>query len=175
MATTERKNTKTKKDQKSNAGRKSVYDTNVKPYFDYIKKWLVNGATEKQVAENLDIAYSSWNNFKTDEDKPEFMELLETIKKERITLVEDLKGALVKAALGYEYTEEKTYVEAGEDGKAKKRKETYKKYAAPNPTAIFGALNIYDEHYVNNKAAHKLKEKELDWKIQQAEKDMDNW
>ena len=156
-------------------GRRSVYETNVKPYFDYIKKWLVNGATEKQVAEQLKIAYSTWNNFKNDKEKPEFLELLETIKKERITLIDDLKGALVKAALGYEYTEEKTYIEAGDDGSTKKKKEVYKKYAQPNPTAIFGALNIYDDRFVNNKAMYKLKEKELDLKIEAAKREMDCW
>lgn len=154
-------------------GRKSVYDTNVKPYFPYIKKWLINGATEKQVAEQLDIAYSSWNNFKL--NRPELMELLEEIKKERIVLIDDLKGALVKAALGYEYTEEKIFIDAADDGSMKKKKEIYKKYAQPNPTAIFGALNIYDENFVNNKAVYKLKEKELDLKIQAAEKEMNSW
>lgn len=156
-------------------GRRSVYETNVKPYFDYIKKWLINGATEKQVAEQLKIAYSTWNNFKNDESKPEFLELLETIKKERITLVDELKGALVKAALGYEYTEEKIFIDAADDGSMKKKKEIYKKYAQPNPTAIFGALNIYDESFVNNKAVYKLKEKELDLKIQAAERELNSW
>ena len=32
-------------------GRKSVYDTKIKPRFDDILKWLRNGATEKQVYE----------------------------------------------------------------------------------------------------------------------------
>ena len=89
--------------------------------------------------------------------------------------MDELKGALVKAALGYEYTEEKIFIDAADDGSMKKKKEIYKKYAQPNPTAIFGALNIYDESFVNNKAVYKLKEKELDLKIQAAERELNSW
>ena len=31
----------------------SKYETHIEPFFDLIEKWISNGATEKQCAENL--------------------------------------------------------------------------------------------------------------------------
>ena len=55
-------------------GRKSVYDTVIKPRFDDILKWLRNGATEKQVYENLGIGKDAFYKYKN--EKSEFNELL---------------------------------------------------------------------------------------------------
>ena len=53
-------------------GRKSKYKV-IKDNFEYIDKQLNNGASEKQIAEALGIAYSTWNKYK-DEYK-EFKDL----------------------------------------------------------------------------------------------------
>ena len=87
------------------AGRPSKYETNVKPYFDQIKKWLEQGATERQIAEQLGVAYSTYNDYKT--KYSEFAELIKT--KDMKPLVEELRSALVKKALGFEYKESKSY------------------------------------------------------------------
>ena len=79
-------------------GRKSVYDTKIKPRFDDILKWLRNGATEKQIYKNLDIDKVTFYKYK--KEKIEFFNLL---KKGQESLVEQLRGALIKKALGFEY------------------------------------------------------------------------
>lgn len=121
-------------------GRKGKYETHIKPHFKDIRKWLNQGATEKQVAENLDISYASWMNYKRD-----YEELKALCDEPRTELVEDLKGALVKRALGFTYEEKKAYKRRGDDGSEYTYVETQTKQALPDVTAIFGALKIYDK------------------------------
>ena len=82
-------------------GRKCKYETHVKPYFPQIKAWLQT-MTEKQIAEKLGVAYSSWNQYKLD-----YSEFSEFIKKGRHDLVIELKSALIKKAKGFKYKEKK--------------------------------------------------------------------
>lgn len=141
------------------AGRPSKYETHIKPYFDQIKKWLEQGATERQIAEQLGVAYSTYNDYKT--KYSEFAEL--TKGNSRVQLVEELRGALVKRALGYEYKEKKEYVKTDpETGLPTKYVEITTKQALPDTTAIFGALNIYDPEYVRDKKNHELREKDYE-------------
>ena len=148
-------------------GRRSNYHTNVEPYLKQIDEYLNNGATEKQVAEALNVAYSSWNNYKR-----EFPELDEVCRKPRVGLILNLRGALVKEALGYTYEEKKTYIKKDEDGNESRYTEITQKYARPVTNAIFGALNIYDPNYVKDKANHDLKREELELKKELAKNEL---
>lgn len=146
------------------AGCKGKYQTHIQPFFEKIDKLLNEGASEKQVAEALGVSYASWNNYK--KQYPEFDELC---RKPRTTLVEDLRSALVKRALGFKYEEKKQYIKQDIDPVTKQpigrqyiQTEITTKYALPDTTAIFGALNIYDPEYVKDKKAHELKEQELE-------------
>ena len=151
-------------DKKKKAGRKGKYETHVFPFFDRIEKLLNEGASEKQVAEALGVSYPAWNNYKV--QYPEFGELC---SKPRTKLIDDLRSALVKRALGFSYEEKKQYITEDEDGHKKKHTEITTKQALPDTTAIFGALNIYDPEYVKDKKAHELKEQELELRRMQAE------
>lgn len=144
-----------KKEKK--VGRKGKYDTHVSPFFDKIDKMLNEGASEKQVAEALGISYPAWNLYKV-----KYPELAELCSKPRTQLIESLRSALVKRALGFTYEEKKQYITEDEDGHKKKHTEITTKQALPDTTAIFGALNIYDPEYVKDKKAHELKEQELE-------------
>lgn len=146
------------------AGRNSKYESFVKPYFDEIEKHLNEGASEEQVASKLGISYSTWNNY-----KKQFPEFAELCNKPRPKLIEDLRSALVKRALGFSYEEKKQYITEDEDGKKKKHTEIATKYALPDTTAIFGALNIYDPDYVKDKKQHELKQQELELRKMMAE------
>lgn len=146
------------------AGRKGKYETHIAPYFETIEKLLNDGASEKQVAESLGISYASWNNYKRD-----YPELRELCEKPRTRLIEDLRGALVKRALGFTYEEKKQYITEDENGNKKKHTEITTKQALPDTTAIFGALNIYDPEYVKDKKQHELKQQELELRKQMAE------
>lgn len=151
-------------DEKKKVGRKGKYDTHVLPFFDKIDKMLNEGASEKQVAEALGISYPAWNNYK--KDYPAFGKLC---SKPRTKLIEDLRSALVKRALGFTYEEKKQYIVKDAGGNKKISTEIYTKQALPDTTAIFGALNIYDPEYVKDKKAHELKEQELELRRMKAE------
>lgn len=147
-------------------GRKNVYTTSIKPHFEEIKGWLRNGATERQAARNIGIAYSSWNKYKAQE--PEFSELIKNAKQ---SLVVELRGALVKKALGFKYTEIKKYTKI-EDGKQVSYIEETTKNALPDVAALNLCLKNYDpDNWANDPQALKLKEKELELRREIAEKD----
>lgn len=148
-------------------GRRSNYDTNIKPYLDRIDQYLNDGATEKQVAEALNVAYSSWNNYKR-----EHKELDDICRKPRVGLILNLRGALVKEALGYTYEEKKTYIKKDEEGNESRYTEITQKYARPVTNAIFGALNIYDPEYVKDKANYEIKKEELELKKELAKEQL---
>lgn len=145
------------------AGRPSKYETHIKPHLEQIKKWAEQGATERQIAKQLGVAYSSFCLYKN--KYPELSDLLKS--KDMKPLVEELRSALVKKALGFEYKESKSYWRIPK-GSVKKEdaeciyKEEYKKYIPPDTTAIFGALNIYDPEYVRDKKNHELREKDYE-------------
>lgn len=145
-------------------GAKSKYKTHVKPHLKEIEKWLNDGASEEQVALALGICYSTFNNYKR-----QFAELKEICEKPRVGVILDLRSALVKRALGYQYEEKKQYITEDENGNKKKHTEIITKQALPDTTAIFGALNIYDPEYVKDKKQHELKQQELELRKQMAE------
>ena len=146
------------------AGRKGKYESHVEPFFELIDKLLNEGATEEQVALRLGVSYSAFNNYKR--DHPELRELCE---KPRAGLIEDLRSALVKRALGFTYEEKKQYITEDVQGNKKKHSEITTKQALPDTTAIFGALNIYDPDYVKDKKQHELKQQELELRRQMAD------
>lgn len=146
------------------AGRKGKYESHVKPFFELIDKLLNEGATEEQVAKRLGVSYAAFNNYKRDHS-----ELRELCEKPRAGLIEDLRGALVKRALGFTYEEKKQYITEDEQGNKKKHTEITTKQALPDTTAIFGALNIYDPDYVKDKKQHELKRQELELRRQMAD------
>lgn len=149
-------------------GRKNLYSTHIQPYLSYIDTQLNNGASEKQIAETLGIAYSTWNKYKV-----EFQELNDLCSKPRAKLVDNLRSALVKKALGFSYEEKKVYKKKDSEGKEYTYTEITTKQSLPDTTAIFGALNLYDEDYVKDKKAYDLKKEELELKKLLADKD--NW
>lgn len=83
-------------------GRKSKYETNVKPRFDEIKQWAENGMSEKDIAGNLGVHYSTFIEY-----KGKFPELNELLKKSRKNPVEEIKSAMLKRAKGFQYIEKK--------------------------------------------------------------------
>lgn len=146
-------------------GRKSVYDSRIKPRFDEIKEWLKHGATERQIAYNLGVSYSSFNKHK--EQNKEFSELL---KNGRQALVLELRGALVKKALGYQFTETKKYTKIENNHPVQYVEETTKE-APPDVAALNLCLKNYDpDNWANDPQALKIKEKELELRREIADK-----
>lgn len=153
------------------AGRRNLYETNIKPNFDKIDEMLNDGASEKQVAEALGVSYASWNNY-----KQKFEEFDALCRKPRTKLIEDLRSALVKRALGFSYEEKEQYIKQEIDPETKQptgskymHTKIVTKQALPDTTAIFGALNIYDPEYVKDKKNYDLKKQELELRREIAE------
>lgn len=166
-------------------GRKNKYETDVKARFSEIAEWLENGATERQVAQNLGIAYSTFNKYKTEKT-----ELLQLIKKSRQSVVTKLRGALIKRALGFDYQESKTVTEKidlPEDLKAFLAAQGYEipeaklvktelmtKRALPDVAALNLALKNYDSNnWANDPQMLRIREQEL--KLRKEQIDNNNW
>lgn len=146
-------------------GRKNAYETTIKPRFSDISEWLKHGATERQIAHNLGVSYSTFNKYKA--DVKEFSELL---KNGRQSLVLELRGALVKKALGFTFTEIKKYTKI-ENGQAVQYVEETTKNALPDVAALNLCLKNYDpDDWANDPQQLKIKEKELELRREIAEK-----
>lgn len=145
--------------------KRDKYETHVKPHLDRVRKWVEQGASEKQIAQELGVAYSTFRLYKEREPA-----LSAALKESRRPLVEELRSALVRRALGYEYREKKEYVKTDPDtGRPTKYVEITTKVALPDLTAIFGALNIYDDEYVRDRANYALRKADLELRKAQAE------
>lgn len=149
------------------AGRKNAYESRIKPRFSEISEWLANGATEKQIYENLGVSRDVF--YKCKRDIKEFSEL---IKNGRKSLVLQLRGALVKKALGFDYQETKTVTKVEADGLVSTSREVTNKKAMPDVAALNLCLKNYDsDNWANDPQLLKLKREELELKKQQIEKE----
>ena len=165
-------------------GRKNRYETHIIPFFQQIEEWLANGATERQIAEKLGIGYSTFNGYKAN-----YIEFAELLKKGRRNLVSDLRGALVKKALGFNYTETKIikeHIDISNDMKNVLlangftqeqieqanlvKTEVTNKYATPDVAALNLALKNYDkDDWANDPQMLDLRKKELELRERQIE------
>lgn len=143
--------------------RPNKYELFVKPYLDQIKNMALS-MTEEQIAESLEIGYSTFCRYKRKHD-----ELRQALKNGRRILVGDLKSKLIEKARGYCYIETKIIEEIDEDGDLiVTKKETNRRYAAPDVAAINLLLKNFDkETWRNDPAAYDLKVKELELRERQ--------
>ena len=148
---------------KKGRGRNDAYKDRIKPRFSEIADWKSKGLTERQIAKNLGVSYSTFNKYKS--LKKEFSDLLLTSAQ---PLVNELRGALVKKALGYKYKEKKTYYKTDKDGNViMEYCETVEKEQAPDTGAIHLLLKNLDRNedgscnWSNDWNAEKRKDEEL--------------
>lgn len=145
-------------------GRPNKYHTHVEPHLDKIKEMALT-MTEKQIAQTLGVAYSSFMEY-----KKQYSELSESLKKGRQDLVIQLKSALIKKALGFEYSEKKTVKEYG----TVVREEVTVKHTQPDVAALNLLLKNYDkDNWANDPQMLKIREKEIELKEKQIENN--NW
>lgn len=155
------------KEETTKRGRKSKKSI-ILENLDFIKKAAASGASEEQIYDNLGIGATAWYKYKN-----EMPELKETINNARINLVVDLKSALIKKALGYEYTETKTYIKEEDDGSLVKYTEETTKHQSPDTGALINALCNYDDAWYRDKRVYDLKKEELELKKKAS--DMSLW
>jgi len=126
-------------------GRKSKYESHVKPYLKRIPAWRRQGMLEEQVARKLGVGISTFERYKTD-----FEELREALKNGKAELVEELEGFLYKKAKGYDYVETKVSIKEGVIG-TETTTSTVTKHIAPDTGAIAFALkNLEKEKWKDN-------------------------
>lgn len=168
-------------------GRKSKYETHVKPFFPEIME-MCRTMTEMQIAEVLGVGISTFQYYKT-----EFPELAEVLKKGRRNLVADLRGALIKKATGYQYTETKEvteqvrwpeemyamFLDAGftreqiESSRLVKTEIAHKQMS-PDVAAINLALKNYDkDNWANDPQMLDIRKQEL--KLREKQVESNNW
>lgn len=172
-------------------GRPSKYETHVKSRFEEITKWVKAGATEKEIWTNLYISKSRFYEYKS-----KFQEFKDLLKNNRTQPVEDIKAAMLKRAIGFQYTEKKKvsqYVELPDEireylpeevlnsmnsPKLVRIEETIKT-ALPDVAAGLVLLQHWDKDkdgktkWSRDPAQLELKQKEFELKKEQAENE--NW
>lgn len=100
-----------------------------------IEGWARDGLTDEQIANNIGISVSCLNNWKN-----KYVEILESLKKGKEVVDRQVENALLKRALGYEYTETtREYIPELDEMKTTKK---VTKQVAPDTTAqIFWLKN----------------------------------
>lgn len=140
--------------------RPSKYDKEIKPYLDDIRKAVEAGATDKEIAKAFGIAESTLYKYK--QTKAEFSA---AFVRGREKVVIEIKAALLKKALGYEYDEQKTVCKKDKDGENIILVENYRKHQAPSETAAGMLLRNYDPEWADkDNATARLREQELEMK-----------
>lgn len=107
-----------------------------------ITGWARKGLTNEQIANNMGITVRTlydWAN--------KYVPISQALKKGKEVVDLEVENALYKRAIGYEYEEEKTYIQEV-DGKVTKRKEIYKRHLPGDTTAqIFWLKNRNTEEW----------------------------
>lgn len=148
------------------AGRKSKYETAVKPFLDDINKKVREGVIEEEIAKALGISVATLNNYKN--KYPEFKEALSKNKGKDI--LQQLINAGVQNAIGY-YKDEVTITE--KDG-VKVTTKTRKWVPANGTLNIFYVKNFgKDEGFASDPLDYELKKAKAE--LEQAKFDDDNW
>lgn len=140
--------------------RPSKYDTEIKPHLDEIKKAVEAGATVEEIAKAFNIATSTIHKYK--KEKKEFSD---AFTRGRAKVIFEIKGALLKKALGYEYQEKKQYIKKDEDGEQVTYTEITTKHQPPSETAGAMLLRNYDTGWLDKDVATtELKRQEMELK-----------
>lgn len=141
-------------------GRKSKYDTEIKPHLEEIEQAVRNGATVAEIAKAFNIAESTIYKYKA--EKAEFSA---AFARGRANIIIEIRGALLKKALGFEYEEEKRVGRKDAHGENIVVVEKYKRYCPPSETAAAMLLRNYDENWRDkDSATSQLKQQELELK-----------
>lgn len=139
-------------------GRPSRYDKEIKPHIEDIKKAVAAGATVEEIASAFNIAVSTLHRYKSEKQ-----ELKDAFTRGRDKVVIEIKAALLKKALGFEYEEEKRVGRKDKNGEQIILIEKYKRQCLPSETAAAMLLRNYDKDWRDNdNNTAELKKQEAD-------------
>ena len=141
-------------------GRPGRYDTEIKPHIDEIRKAVEAGATVEEIAKAFGIASSTLHRYKAEKK-----ELKDAFARGREKIIFDIKGALLKKALGYEYQEKKQYIKKDEKGEQVTYTEIMTRHQPPSETAGAMLLRNYDSGWLDrDSVSTELKKQEMELK-----------
>lgn len=141
-------------------GRKNNYLDLVEPRLKDIEKWVQNDMSDDNIAKNLGISLRSLYEY-----KGKYPQLSQIYTRARAKMVEDVKSALLKKALGFEYKEEKRTARKDKNGETIVFVEEYKKYSPPSETAAAMLLRNYDKTWTDaDNATVRLRKEAQDLK-----------
>lgn len=148
------------------AGRKSKYDTNVKPRLAEIREWRLAGATIEQICDVLDIAPSTWAEY-----EKKHSEFSEAIKKGKTEFCLDLRKNLAYLTRKHTLETKKQYIKHDmETGHKTQYTEITTKEVDPDIAAINLLLkNLDRENWSNDPQNLELRKQELELRRQIAE------
>lgn len=113
-----------------------------------LEGWARDGLTDEQIADNIGISRSTLNSWK---DK--YSDISDTLKRGKEVIDRQVENALLKRALGYEYTE-RTREYISEMNEMRTIKEVTKQVAQDTTAQIF---------WLKNRKPHKWRDK---WEIE---------
>lgn len=141
-------------------GRPSKYETDIKPYIEDIKKAVESGATVEEIADAYGINKSTLHKYKREKK-----ELKDAFTRGRKVVCIEIKAALLKKALGYEYEEKKQYITEDAEGRKKKHTEIMTRHQPPSETAAAMLLRNYDQTWLDkDNISTQLKQQEMELK-----------
>ena len=118
--------------------KKTIYDTNVRPYLKLITELRSDGKDQQEVADYLNVNYNTFSSFLYRHD-----ELAEAWIEGEYKLAERLEATALRVALGYKFQEKKTEEWFDKKGKLTGKKvTTFQKYQHPNPAILQEGLKV---------------------------------
>ena len=148
-------------------GRKSLYETHVKPRLNEISEMIID-KTEAQIASVLGVSVGAFESYKN-----QYEELREALKKGKMVLVDQLHDALRRKALGFTYTETQKTIKTVDGVKTMLVVET-EKYSPPDVGAIHLLLKNLDDNWTNDdKTTIDLKREKL--ALEKLKAEMNDW
>lgn len=151
--------------EENKVGRPGLYESRVAPRLEEIREWARAGASHKEMASALNIGYSTFSKYVKGIE-----ELKEMLSEAQMSGVPEVKLALLKRALGYEYQEKKMSQRKDDDGVVREYMEITTKHVAPDVSAIAMYLrNNGDGWKDKDELSYKFKKMEIDLKKKMVE------
>ena len=146
-------------------GRKDKYADLVEPRLSEVSEWARAGATNAEMASALRISASTFDRY-----MQVFPDFKGAVNEGRRSGVAQVKGALLKLALGYEYDEKEINQVVDENGETKQTIKILKKQKHPDLNACIIYLRNCDPEYRDRDAWEiRIREAEMELKKASAE------
>ena len=110
---------------------KAKYETHIEPYLDRIRMWVDKGASDREIAGKLGIAFSTLKYW-----KGRHPALLHALEAPRGDVDDRVEAALYKRCIGYDYEEVTMWQSIGRNGELVWLERRTKKHLPPDPNSI---------------------------------------